>query len=72
MASGTPPDPAWARNTLYASRANATMSFPLLFFMGAASHFPLDWPEIVLVAVVGGALALAIVLYVQQWAASRF
>ena len=72
LAAGTPSDPAWARNTLYASRANATMSFPLLFFMGAASHFPLDWPQIALVLVVGGALALAVVLYVQQWAASRF
>ena len=72
LAAGTPPDPAWARNTLYASRANATMSLPLLFFMGAASHFPLDWPQIVLVAVVAGAIGLGAVLYVQEWAASRF
>jgi uncharacterized membrane protein len=72
MAAGTPPDPVWARNTLYASRANATMAFPLLFFMGASSHFPLDWPQIVLVAVVAGSLGLASVLYVQKWAASRF
>jgi uncharacterized membrane protein len=72
MAAGTPPDPAWARNTLYASRANAAMSFPLLFFMGAASHFPLDWPQIALVAVVAAGIGLAAVLYVQEWAAARF
>src|SRR5947208_6751943 len=42
LTSGSPPDPTWGRNALYASRANVTMSFPLLFFMGASSHFPLD------------------------------
>jgi len=72
MASGTPPDPVWARNTLYASRANLAMSFPLLFFMGAASHFPLDWPQIVIVILVAGTIGLSAGLYVQEWAAARF
>ncbi|MDP9270156.1 MAG: urate hydroxylase PuuD [Chloroflexota bacterium] len=72
LAAGEAPDPAWARNTLYASRANVTLSFPMLFFMGSASHFPLDWPQIVLVAVVAGAIGLSAVLYVQKWAAARF
>ena len=72
LASGEAPDPAWARNTLYASRTNVTLSFPMLFFMGSASHFPLDWPQIVLVAVVAGAIGLSAVLYVQKWAAARF
>jgi hypothetical protein len=44
----------------------------MLFFMGSASHFPLDWPQIVLVAVVAGAIGLSAVLYVQKWAAARF
>jgi uncharacterized membrane protein len=72
LTSGSAPDPTWARNALYASRANVTMSFPLLFFMGASSHFPLDWPQIIVVAVVAGALGLGAVLYVQKWAAARF
>jgi uncharacterized membrane protein len=72
LAGGEAPDPAWARNTLYASRANVTLSFPMLFFMGSASHFPLDWPQIVLVAVLAGAIGLSAVLYVQKWAAARF
>jgi uncharacterized membrane protein len=72
FAAGEAPDPAWARDTLYASRANVTLSFPMLFFMGSASHFPLDWPQIVLVAVVAGAIGLSAVLYVQKWAAARF
>jgi uncharacterized membrane protein len=72
LAAGEAPDPAWARNTLYASRTNVTLSFPMLFFMGSASHFPLDWPQIVLVAVVAAAIGFSAVLYVQKWAASRF
>jgi uncharacterized membrane protein len=72
LAAGEPPDPARARNTLYASRTNFTLSFPMLFFMASASHFPLDWPQIVLVAVVAGAIGFAAVLYVQKWAAARF
>lgn len=72
LAAGEAPDPAWARNTLYASRANVTLSFPMLFFMGSASHFPLDWPQIAIVAVVAGAIGLSVVLYVQKWAAARF
>ena len=72
LAAGEAPDPAWARNTLYASRTNVTLSFPMLFFMASASHFPLDWPQIVVVAVIAGAIALGIVLYVQKWAAARF
>jgi uncharacterized membrane protein len=33
--------PAWARRAFLASRTNAWMSVPMLFFMGAASHFPI-------------------------------
>ncbi len=72
LQAGTAPDSSWARNALYASRANVALSFPLLFFMGATSHFPLDWPQIVLVTVVAGVLGLAAVLYVQKWAVARF
>ncbi|MEX0878471.1 MAG: urate hydroxylase PuuD [Thermoanaerobaculia bacterium] len=31
----------WARRAFLASRANAWLSIPMLFFMGAASHFPM-------------------------------
>jgi uncharacterized membrane protein len=31
----------WARRAFLASRTNAWLSIPMLFFMGAASHFPI-------------------------------
>jgi uncharacterized membrane protein len=33
--------PKWARRGFLASRTNAWLSVPMLFFMGAASHFPI-------------------------------
>jgi uncharacterized membrane protein len=33
--------PQWARRAFLASRTNAWLSLPMLFFMGAASHFPI-------------------------------
>jgi uncharacterized membrane protein len=37
-----PPEMAqWARRAFLASRTNAWLSIPMLFFMGAASHFPI-------------------------------
>jgi uncharacterized membrane protein len=33
--------PKWARRAFLASRTNAWLSIPMLFFMGAASHFPI-------------------------------
>lgn len=33
--------PKWARRSFLASRTNAWLSIPMLFFMGAASHFPI-------------------------------
>ena len=33
--------PKWARRAFLASRTNAWLSVPMLFFMGAASHFPM-------------------------------
>ena len=42
--SGTPAPPEmpqWARRAFLASRTNAWLSIPMLFFMGAASHFPI-------------------------------
>src|SRR5262245_12685342 len=43
-AAGTPApadQPKWARRVFLASRTNAWLSIPMLFFMGAASHFPI-------------------------------
>ncbi len=70
--AGEKPDPAWGRRALYASRANFTLSFPLLFFMAGASHYALNWDGIVIVGVVLAALGLATVLSVQKWWAPRF
>jgi uncharacterized membrane protein len=42
--AGTAPPaemPIWARRAFLASRANTWLSVPMLFFMGAASHFPI-------------------------------
>ncbi len=40
--AAAPPDmPKWARRAFLASRTNAWLSVPMLFFMGAASHFPI-------------------------------
>ena len=36
-----PSRPKWARRAFLASRTNAWLSIPMLFFMGAASHFPI-------------------------------
>jgi uncharacterized membrane protein len=33
--------PKWARRAFLASRTNAWLSIPMVFFMGAASHFPM-------------------------------
>ena len=41
-AGGPPPPPemaSWAKTALYASRINVLLSIPMLFFMGAGSHF---------------------------------
>ena len=70
--AGEATDPRWARDTLYASRTNVTLSFPLLLFMGTSAHFPMDWAQILVSGVVAGAIALGIVLYVQKWGAASF
>ena len=38
--AGKPPDPAWGRRALLASRTNTMFSIPMLFFMVAAIHLP--------------------------------
>jgi len=70
--SGAKPDPAWGRRALYASRANFSMSFPMLFFMAGSSHYAMDWGGIVVVGLVLAALGLGTVLSVQKWWAARF
>jgi uncharacterized membrane protein len=72
LAAGEKPDPAWAQAALYASRANFSLSFPMLAFMAGASHLPLDWLGIIVVGVALGALGFAVVMTVQKWAAPRF
>ncbi|MBI2773307.1 MAG: urate hydroxylase PuuD [Chloroflexi bacterium] len=68
----TPPDPLWARNALYASRTNVTLSFPMLFFMASSSHNPLDWPGIAVAFAVLAAIGFGTVMAVQKWWAPRF
>jgi uncharacterized membrane protein len=69
---GEKADPAWGRQALLASRANFTLSFPMLFFMAGSSHYAMDWPGIVVVGLALAALGLGTVLAVQKWWAPRF
>ena len=70
--AGEAPDPSWARNTLYASRTNFTLAFPMLFFMAGSSHYALDWPGIVIVGLVLAAIGLGVVMTVQKYWTVRF
>lgn len=69
---GKPPDPAWAKTALYFSRTNVTLSFPMLLFMGGATHFPMDWDGIIVWGVITAAIGFAAVMSVQKWAAAHF
>ncbi len=70
--AGTAPDPKWMRNTLYASRTNFALSFPMLFFMASSSHNPLSEAAIGVVFVLLFALGFGVVMTVQKWWAPRF
>jgi uncharacterized membrane protein len=70
--SGNAPDPAWVRTTMYASRTNFILAFPMLFFMAGSSHYPLDWTGVAVVGVALAAVGAAILMTVQKYAASRF
>jgi uncharacterized membrane protein len=72
MDAGEPPDPAWPRRTLIASRVNFALSFPMLFFMAGSAHYPLDWAGILVVGVLLAALGALVVLTVQKYWATRF
>jgi len=72
MRAGETPDPAWPRTTLYASRTNFALSFPMLFFMAGSTHYALDWTGVAVVGVVLAALGTAVVMTVQKYWASRF
>jgi uncharacterized membrane protein len=71
-AAGQAPDPAWASRALVAARVNFALSFPMLFFMAGSSHFPMDWPAILIVGIGLAVLGALVVLTVQKFAATRF
>ena len=60
------PDPQWGKTALLASRTNFILSFPMLFFMGSASHFAQGWLGIVIYGIITAAIAAVIVLRVQK------
>jgi uncharacterized membrane protein len=72
MRAGQAANPSWGRTALYASRANFTMSFPMLLFMGSASHFPMDWLGIIVFGVIAAIIGLLVWNTVQRWAAPSF
>jgi uncharacterized membrane protein len=70
--AGQPPDPAWGRVALYTSRTNFTLSFPMLLYMGAASHFPMDFTPALLTGIIAGVIGAMVVFTVQKWAPAKF
>jgi uncharacterized membrane protein len=70
--AGQSPDPAWGRVALYASRTNFTLSFPMLLYMGAATHAPMDLVTAIIIGIVAGAIGAAVVFSVQKWAPTKF
>jgi uncharacterized membrane protein len=60
------PNPQWGKNALLASRTNFILSFPMLFFMGSSSHFPLDWARIIVYGGIAAVIAAVLVLRVQK------
>jgi len=70
--AGQPPDPSWGRIALYASRTNFTLSFPMLFFMAGATHYPMDWPLVIVLGFVTAGIGALVWLSVQKWAATSF
>ena len=72
MRAGQAADPSWGRTALYASRTNFTLSFPMLLFMGSASHYPMDWGGIIIFGVIAAIIGFLVVFTVQKWAAANF
>ena len=52
--AGQTPNAAKAERARKASKLNTFLSIPLLFAMGAASHYPLSSPVVMVVAIAGG------------------
>ncbi|SNZ14062.1 urate hydroxylase PuuD [Hydrogenobacter hydrogenophilus] len=63
---GEKPDPSWGKRALLFSRINFTLSYPMLLFMGASSHYPMGWGMILITGVITALIGLGIVLYVQR------
>jgi uncharacterized membrane protein len=70
MRAGQGPDPSWGRTALYASRANFTMSFPMLLFMGHSSGFGLV--NSIIYGIIAAVIGFVLVLTIQKWWAPRF
>ena len=70
MRAGQAPDPSWGRTALYASRANFTMSFPMLLFMGHSSGFGLV--NAIIYGIIAAIIGFVVVLTIQKWWAPRF
>lgn len=63
---GEKPDPKWAATALNFSRLNFVLSFPMLLFMAGATHFPMDWDNIILHGVITAAIAYGVLKLVQR------
>lgn len=62
---GPPPPPNAGRDSTYASRAVFALSVPLLIFMVGSAHFPMDWPAIAAVLLLGSAAGFGTVYAVE-------
>ncbi|MCS7184468.1 MAG: urate hydroxylase PuuD [bacterium] len=63
---GEKPDPKWTQTALRFSRINFVLSFPMLLFMAAASHFPMDWGGIALHTVIAAAIGFIFLRLAQR------
>jgi uncharacterized membrane protein len=70
--TGGTADPSWGRVALLASRTNFSLSFPMLLYMGAATHSPMDAVTAIIVGIVAGLIGAAVVLTVQKYAPTKF
>lgn len=70
--AGQAANPVWGRNGLYASRTNFTLSFPMLLYMAGATHYPMDWPAIIITGLITAGIAALVWLTVQKWGIARF
>ncbi|MBI3961546.1 MAG: urate hydroxylase PuuD [Deinococcus sp.] len=63
---GEKPDPQWGKTALLFSRTNFVLSFPMLLFMGSATHYPMGWLYIIIFGIIAAIIGYLVVNTVQK------